>query len=136
MSVYFYHLPVQNLVKIGTSKDVTKRLAQLNTGCTEQGVLLRVIENFSFSAEKWLHSKFENLRVKGEWFKYCPTMLTVSIPDEYESIYDTLKDMPLGYSYQIPTKGLIILNNPITEKERRDAIHLIVKLHRKYNIPL
>jgi len=55
MSIYFYHLPKQNLVKIGCSSNVNKRLNQLSTGCTEQGVLLRVIEGFGFKAEKWLH---------------------------------------------------------------------------------
>ncbi len=87
MSVYFYHLPKCNLVKIGTSIDVTARIKSLSTGCTEHGYLIRVIEGFSFKAERWLHTYFKELRVKGEWFKFSEEMLTVELPVHSE---DTL----------------------------------------------
>lgn len=80
MSVYFYHLPKCNLVKIGTSVDVSTRIKTLSTGCTEQGYLIRVLEGFGFKAERWLHTYFKGLRVKGEWFKFSEEMLTVELP--------------------------------------------------------
>ena len=80
MSIYFYHLPKQNLVKIGCSSNVNKRLNQLSTGCTEQGVVLRVIEGFGFKAEKWLHEHFKALKVKGEWFRFTEDMLNIQVP--------------------------------------------------------
>lgn len=84
MSVYFYHLPIQNLVKIGTSKDVEQRINQLSTGCTEKGELIRVIPDLSFKAERWLHEYFAEARVKGEWFTHSSEMLTVEVPEAFQ----------------------------------------------------
>ena len=84
MAIYFYHLPIQNLVKIGTSQDVEQRLKTLATGCTEIGVLIRTIEDYSFKAEKWLHAYFKHLWVKGEWFQYSDDMLSVEIPNSVD----------------------------------------------------
>lgn len=86
MSVYFYHLPIQNLVKIGVSANVEQRLNQLSTGCTERGEILRVIEGFSFKAEKWLHNQFKDLRVKGEWFTFSRDMLEINVPTKLKDV--------------------------------------------------
>jgi hypothetical protein len=80
MSVYFYHLPKSNLVKIGVSSNVNQRMKTLNTGCSEQGNLIRVIDDCGFAAEKWLHNYFNAYKVKGEWFSFVEDMLDVQIP--------------------------------------------------------
>lgn len=80
MSVYFYHLPKSNLVKIGVSSNVSQRIKTLNTGCSEEGNLIRVIDDCGFAAEKWLHNYFNVYKVKGEWFSFVEDMLDVQIP--------------------------------------------------------
>jgi len=119
MAIYFYHLPVQNLVKIGTSQDVDQRLKTLTTGCTEDGVLLRVVEGFSFKAEAWLHSHFKDLRVKGEWFQYSDEMLSIEIPRHLTNIMDILLGLPLGQVFKFPSTGMICI--PLSESIEQQA---------------
>ena len=94
MSIYFYHLPKSNLVKIGVSSNVNQRIKTLSTGCNEVGSLIRVIDGFGFSAEKWLHNYYTDYRVKGEWFAFTESMLSVQIPINLKTnelpSYDTI----------------------------------------------
>ena len=82
MSVYFYYLPISGLVKIGVSEDVEQRIKTLSTGCPEVGEVIRVIDDFGFKAEKWLHNHFKSLHVKGEWFKFTEEMLTIELSSD------------------------------------------------------
>ena len=56
-------------VKIGYSKDVRKRLKQIQTGCPFE---LDIIARFpgTVAIEKSLHDKYDEYRLRGEWFKY------------------------------------------------------------------
>jgi len=136
MSIYFYHLPKQNLVKIGCSSNVNKRLNQLSTGCTEQGVLLRVIEGFGFKAEKWLHEHFKALKVKGEWFNYSEEMLSIEIPDGCLDTIIPLLHTQNGFCYQIPNKGLVIFGHLSTREDFAIASKFIIRMYKLYGIPL
>lgn len=133
MSVYFYHLPIQNLVKIGVSTNVELRLNQLSTGCTEHGVLLRTIEGFSFKAEKWLHNHFKDLRVKGEWFTYSPDMLEITVPKDLCDIYTKYACFGKARLYIFPN-GTSMPRNPNAPVE--EFIDAIVAHHKRIGIPL
>lgn len=133
MAIYFYHLPVQNLVKIGTSQDVDQRLKTLTTGCTEHGVLLRVIEGFSFKAEKWLHAHFKDLRVKGEWFAFSPEMLEIAVPKNYCDIYTEYACFARAGSYTFPNGSILPRDPDSTVEEFIDAV---VTHHRRIGVPI
>lgn len=68
-SVYFILDTSCNLVKIGYSKDVHRRMKQFKTSnCNLK--LLYQIDNCSMDYEKMLHEFFKHIRVKREWFRY------------------------------------------------------------------
>ena len=71
--------------KIGRSKNPTKRLKQLQTGCPDKLRLLLVLENKGHM-EKNLHQRLRNFKSRrnGEWFDFDGT---ASLPDWiYEQI--------------------------------------------------
>lgn len=65
--VYFIHAPGIG-IKIGISRTPTKRMAELQTGCPCDLVLLGQIRG-STSLERYLHMRFRTQRLpRGEWF--------------------------------------------------------------------
>jgi hypothetical protein len=63
------------IVKIGVTKQLTKRLATLQTGCPWRlEVKALVYRPDSFEFEKWLHEYFDQYRMRpdGEWFDFGP----------------------------------------------------------------
>ena len=68
--VYLIERDCSGIYKIGKSKDVSKRLLQLQTSCAEP---LHVISTFKSNngsiIEKTLHRKFSNKKISGEWFE-------------------------------------------------------------------
>lgn len=73
-------------IKIGVTRDVGKRLSGLRTGSSTGLVLIRFIEGAGPKIERWLHRRFKDQRVQGEWFRFIPEMLTVIPPDEAPAI--------------------------------------------------
>lgn len=69
MSNFLYLIRCGIHYKIGVARDVSDRLAQLQTG---NPVLLELIASFEFDsaeiAERAMHQKFSHLRGTGEWF--------------------------------------------------------------------
>lgn len=73
VSVYFIrtkdHL---NLIKIGYTSDISKRLETLQTGSSVPLILLYEIKDLSRlqaqTVERQLHTLFQYCRCKGEWF--------------------------------------------------------------------
>jgi len=84
-------------VKIGYAKrNAEDRLCTLQTGAVSTLRILREIDG-SRKIEGWLHRRFVEHRIRGEWFRLVDEMLTVIPPDEipiprqqhdYESRYD------------------------------------------------
>jgi len=68
-------------VKIGYSKNVRGRLLSIGGAIGEEVALLRVIPGTKVT-ERWLHRKFSQYRIKGEWFHFTAGMLTIVTPDE------------------------------------------------------
>ena len=67
------------LIKIGCSQYPESRVQSLRLESGEEMVLLRTLDG-AFLTEKWLHKRFSESWVKGEWFRFNPEMLTVEVP--------------------------------------------------------
>lgn len=73
--VYFVQARQMKLIKIGYSSNVQKRLKALSTGCPDGLDLLCVIKGDQ-KLEGKIHQRFAADRVKGEWFKPSPSILS------------------------------------------------------------
>lgn len=69
-----YFAQADDRVKIGWSKQVASRIAQLQTGCPSPLKLLGVIPG-ARGLERQLHERFAGLRLTGEWFRAAPELL-------------------------------------------------------------
>lgn len=63
-------------VKIGKTGDVMGRLASLQTAQPDRLKIIRLIRGDGESA---LHHHFAKNRIRGEWFRFDPTMLTIRV---------------------------------------------------------
>lgn len=70
----------RGLVKIGVSKSPSSRLSQLQTGSSDILTLIREMEG-GVEAENYLHRKFADHRVSGEWFIFQDEMMSVVVPN-------------------------------------------------------
>lgn len=66
-----YLVECAGLVKIGSAKDVKKRLQSLRTGCPRPLHLLGTLPG-GRAVEMRLHAAFDHRRVHGEWFALTP----------------------------------------------------------------
>lgn len=133
MSVYFYYLPISGLVKIGVSDDVEQRVKTLSTGCPEVGEVIHVIDDFGFKAEKWLHKHFKELKVKGEWFRYCDEMRSIQLDDSLLDYPSYLNTLPMTDRLILP-KGAIVSLDP--SRGRKDWIKQVVEVHKLLGLPI
>jgi len=78
-------------VKIGVTNDVAKRLSSLKTGSSTDLSLIRFIEGAGPKVEKWLHRRFKDQRIQGEWFEFSAAMMQIITPDETASIPQIVK---------------------------------------------
>ncbi len=67
--IYFIRNPKNDLVKIGTTKNLEKRLTQLRKKFGEDLFVDFSIAGF-YAEEKIIHSKYADLHQFGEWFKW------------------------------------------------------------------
>lgn len=72
--VYFFNCQGANAIKIGRSDDPEARMRACQTGCPLQLTLLGSIPG-DLATERTLHSRFESLRIQGEWFRSAPELL-------------------------------------------------------------
>jgi hypothetical protein len=70
---FVYFVAFDGFVKIGTAKNVKKRIAQLQSGCPHTLDLIGVVEG-DREIEAAYHKRFRKLRVSGEWFKLAPPL--------------------------------------------------------------
>jgi hypothetical protein len=71
-SVYFAY--TAGHVKIGYSKRVSARLAQLQTGCATPIQLIGTMPG-GLAVERRVHKQFDHLRLDGEWFIAHPDLM-------------------------------------------------------------
>lgn len=79
MPVYVLRAGDTDMVKIGWAIDVARRLDTLQTGHYEVLRVIRIIVTQE-AGEKWLHQRFAEQRIRLEWFRFHPDMLTVEVP--------------------------------------------------------
>lgn len=79
MSVYFIRAGKDGPIKIGVATDPAARLRDLQTAHHETLHLERVVDG-ERCAELWLHEHFSEYRLRGEWFRFHPSMLTILPP--------------------------------------------------------
>jgi hypothetical protein len=72
VQTYFIHAPILGRVKIGKSKKVKARFADLSCASAEWLVLLGVLDG---DIESKMHARFGKYRVKGEWFDLTGELL-------------------------------------------------------------
>jgi len=76
MAVYFIQQGKDGPVKIGfTKKEPLKRLYSLQTANPKPLRLLLSLTG-DFELERLIHKKLAHLRLRGEWFEFCPEMVT------------------------------------------------------------
>lgn len=85
MSVYFIK-DEHGWVKIGVSDKPKKRLLALQTSHADKLTIIRMIEvdGDDYQTEEWLHRRFIDRRIRGEWFHHDPEMLTIIPPDTFD----------------------------------------------------
>jgi hypothetical protein len=108
MSIYFA-ADSNGSVKIGRARDVERRLRSLETSHTEALRLLRVVDGGP-ATERWLHRKFAAQRIRGEWFSYCPEMMTVRPPDEIPPKPKQIVQYKTARAYLLACDGLGLLD--------------------------
>ena len=96
--VYLVCDPAQDLYKIGVTKNLySKRMKQLQTGNGTELHIVNYYETFyPFSIEKYLHTKFQEKREHGEWFKLNVEDISLfsTLCNDYETLIESLKDNP------------------------------------------
>jgi predicted DNA-binding transcriptional regulator AlpA len=70
VSVYFIQAGPDGDVKIGTAADPVARMAQIQVGCSFRCALVGTLPGDE-REEKSFHSRFADLRVRGEWFRFA-----------------------------------------------------------------
>jgi hypothetical protein len=80
MPVYLIRCGDTDMIKIGWADDPVERLATLQSAHHEPLAIVRLIDGPRF-LEAWMHNHFAANRVRGEWFRLVPDMLTVAIGD-------------------------------------------------------
>jgi hypothetical protein len=75
--IYFVQGESGGPIKIGFATDVKKRLASLQTGYPETLILLHSIPG-NVKDEEYFHSKFMCFRLRGEWFRPCDDILSLT----------------------------------------------------------
>lgn len=78
MAVYIIRCGDSGMVKIGWAVDPELRCRDLQTGHWEPLSLIRVMEG-DVRDEGWMHGRFSEFRVRGEWFRFTEEMLTIEI---------------------------------------------------------
>lgn len=76
MKTYIIRAGDSGPVKIGRTRQMAYRLFTLQTGHYEELRLVRLIDG---DAEAVLHHRFAALRIRGEWFRFDPEMLTCDV---------------------------------------------------------
>lgn len=74
-----YFIKSSDSVKIGYSRDPAGRLKALQTASPLPLEIIRIMEG-GLTTEAWLHEHFSSKRLRGEWFAFCPTMMTINPP--------------------------------------------------------
>ena len=79
MPVYFIRAGEDGPVKIGLAVNVERRRKTLQTAHSAPLRMIRTIEG-GRGTEQWLHQRFAEVWLKGEWFQFHPDMISIEPP--------------------------------------------------------
>ncbi len=84
--LYFIQAKDTNYIKIGVSGCPKRRMSLLQVGCPFELKLIATLAQHGSITEGELHTRFRDLRVRGEWFKLEGSLLKFvsNIPDSLE----------------------------------------------------
>jgi hypothetical protein len=74
MPVYFIRSGDDGPVKIGVSWNPAARIKSLAEASPVALRIIRVVDG-NHQIERQLHARYKSLRLRGEWFLFCPTMM-------------------------------------------------------------
>ena len=80
MAVYFIRIGDDGPVKIGFAKDVESRRKALQVAHPSRMNVIRTIDG-DMAAENWLHDRFLDEHLEGDWFRFHAEMVTVQLPE-------------------------------------------------------
>lgn len=93
--IYLINKNDTNLYKIGVTKnEVKKRLKQLQTGSSEELILVENYKtDFYFKIERMLHRLYNNKHIHGEWFELNDEEVLdfLSVCKKYDGICEILE---------------------------------------------
>lgn len=106
MAVYFVRSIETDRIKVGyTYGSVNKRLCTMQTGSPEKLELLLSVPNAGRYEESWIHRRFKETRIHGEWFK---------MDEEMKIFIRAIK------SYKNPAVAICLRpNNPLEQEQER-----------------
>ncbi len=81
MITYIVRSEVDGAVKIGTTRNLRTRLGQISTAKAAPLTVLRLVPG-GIAVEGWIKTNFRAQRIRGEWFRLCPEMLSCVVPDD------------------------------------------------------
>jgi hypothetical protein len=81
MNIVYFMQSAGGSVKIGTTKNLPRRLSDLQRASGNSITVIRQCPG-SRPTERWFHERFAEQRGIGEWFVFHPDMLTVDPPQE------------------------------------------------------
>jgi len=87
MAVYFIRAEPSGPVKIGSAVKPETRLRELQIGNAEPLRLMRSIEGGE-PEERWMHHRFQEHRVRGEWFTFHEDMMVALPPSGLQRFRD------------------------------------------------
>lgn len=133
MPVYVLRAGDTDIVKIGWAIDVARRLDSLQTGHYEVLRVIRIIVTEE-AGEKWLHQRFVDQRIRAEWFRFHPDMLTVEVPSFVNSpdLMAPIREVR-GLASEV-ARGLGLSRAAISLWERVPA-EVVVEVERLTDIP-
>jgi len=86
-NVYFLQACQGGPVKIGQSQNVERRLADIQPGHPFKLQVARLFENVDPAFEAWLHRRFADHRLHGEWFD--ETVMTLADTEDLRSAFES-----------------------------------------------
>jgi hypothetical protein len=87
VTVYFIRAGDTDWVKIGWAIDAELRRRDLQCAHFLPLKIIRTIDGTA-AEEGWLHRHYDSRRGLGEWFEYCPTMMTIEPPTALDTPLD------------------------------------------------
>lgn len=97
MTVYFAQAGEGHPIKIGSAKNVSRRIAALNTASPRRLKLICAIHGDA-SKERALHAELAAFRMDGEWFLPSPEVLSVVGRESQDAIAVNAPRPPKPYS--------------------------------------